>query len=245
LNIAVNHSATHESTLIWAIVCSILLHVMLAVVVPNIRYDAIKMPEVLSVDFVKLPEPPPKAEPVPPPPEPVKPRIEPKVKPEPKPVAKPVPAPVAAKPVTAAEPPPQPAEVIAVAPKADAAPPVQTVQAPVPVKQETPPAPVHSQEDIEDARGKYGNSLWGAISKHKKYPKIATMRNWQGETIVELELDGSGKLKSKKIIQSSGYDVLDKQALEMVEKALPFPAPPEALRGTSFTIKVPVPFKLE
>ena len=70
------------------------------------------------------------------------------------------------------------------------------------------------------------------------------MRNWQGEAIVELELDGSGKLKSKKISQSSGYEVLDKQALEMVEKALPFPAPPEALRGTSFTITVPVPFNI-
>jgi len=244
LNIAVNHSATHANTLIWAIICSILLHVTLAVVVPNIKYDAIKMPEVLSVDFVKLPEPPP-APPVQPPPEPVKPKVEPKTKPEPKPVIKPQPAHVAEKPVTTEPLPAQPAEVIAVAPKADAAPPVQTVQAPIPVKQETPPAPVHSQEDIEDARGKYGNSLWGAISKHKKYPKIAAMRNWQGEAIVELELDGSGKLKSRKIIQSSGYDVLDKQALEMVEKALPFPAPPDALRGTNFTIKVPVPFKLE
>ena len=133
--------------------------------------------------------------------------------------------------------------MIAVAPKPDTAPPAQTIPAPIPVKQETPPVP--SQVDIEDARSKYGNSLWGAISKHKKYPKIAAMRNWQGEAIVELELDGNGKLKSKKIIQSSGHEVLDKQALEMVEKALPFPAPPEALRGSNFTITVPVPFKLE
>jgi protein TonB len=133
--------------------------------------------------------------------------------------------------------------VIAVAPKPTATTPVQTVPAPVAVKQEPPP--VTNQVDVEDARNKYGNSLWGAISKHKKYPKIAAMRGWQGEAVVELELDGSGKLKSKKIIQSSGHDVLDRQALEMVEKALPFPAPPEALRGTSFTITVPVPFKLE
>jgi periplasmic protein TonB len=31
----------------------------------------------------------------------------------------------------------------------------------------------------------------------------------------------------------------------MVEKAAPFPAPPEALRGSNFSIKVPIPFKLE
>lgn len=246
MNIAVSHhSTTHESKIIWAVIGSILLHALLMAVVPNIKYDDIKTEDVLSVDFVKLPEPPPAPEPVQPTPEVVKPKIEPTIKPQPKPVVKPQPAPVVQKNEPIAEPPPaQPTEVIAVAPKPDAAPATHTVPAPVPVKQEPPP-PVVSQVDIDDARGKYGNALWGAISKHKKYPKIAQMRNWQGEAIVELELDGSGKLKSKKITQSSGYDLLDKQALEMVEKALPFPAPPEALRGTDFTITVPVPFKLE
>lgn len=244
MNIAVNHPASHHSTLAWAIVCSVLLHALLAMVIPNIKFDEIKVPEALTVDFVKLPEPPPAPEPAPPQPEVVKPRIEPKTKPEPKPIIKPEPAPLTQKNEPVAEPPPQqPAEVIAIAPKPNTAPPAQSVPTPIPVKPEPPPAP--SQADVEDARGKYGNSLWGAISKHKKYPKIAAMRNWQGEAIVELELDGSGKLKSKKITQSSGYEVLDKQALEMVDKALPFPAPPEALRGTNFTITVPVPFKLE
>lgn len=244
MNIAVNHPALHENKLIWAIICSMLLHALLVLVIPNIKFDKVEPPEILKVDFVKPPEPPPMPEPVQPLPEVVKPKIEPKIKPEPKPIIKPQPTPVVEKKETASEPPPsQPTEVIAVAPKPDAAPPVQTVPAPVPVKHEPPP-PVN-QADLEDARSKYGNSLWSAISKHKKYPKIAAMRNWQGEAIVELELDGNGKLKSKKIIQSSGHDVLDRQALEMVEKALPFPAPPDVLRGTNFTITVPVPFKLE
>lgn len=242
MNIAVSYSSSNK-TLAWAIIGSMLLHALLVAVIPNIKFDEIKEPEILNVDFVKLPEPPPPApEPVQPEPETVKPKIEPKIKPEPKPVTKPVPTVAAEPPQPVSEPPPvQPTEVIAVAPKPTPAPPVQTV--PVPVVQEPPPA--INQADYEDARNKYGNSLWGAISKHKKYPKIAAMRNWQGEAIVELELDGNGKLKSKKIVQSSGHDVLDKQALEMVEKALPFPAPPEALRGNSFTITVPIPFKLE
>lgn len=224
-----------------------LLHALLVVVIPNIKFDKIKTPEILTVDLVKLPEPPPPApELVQPPPEIVKPRIEPKIKPEPKPkpVVKPLPTPMVEQEPVAEPPPVQLPEVIAIAPKPEAAPPVQTVPAPVPVKQEHPPL-VNNQADIEDARNKYGHSLWGAISKHKRYPKIAAMRNWQGEAIVELELDGNGKLKSKKIIQSSGHDVLDKQALEMVEKALPLPAPPDVLHGTNFTITVPVPFKLE
>lgn len=222
-----------------------LAHALLVVVIPNIKFDEIKEPDVLNVEFVKLPEPqPPAPEPVKPEPETVKPKVEPKIKPEPNPVIKSLPTPVAEPTQPMTEPPPaQPTEVIAVAPKPNAAPPVQTVPVPTPVVQEPPP--VSNQADYEDARNKYGNSLWGAISKYKKYPKIAAMRNWQGEAIVELELDGNGKLKSKKIVQSSGHDVLDKQALEMVEKALPFPAPPEVLRGNSFTITVPIPFKLE
>lgn len=244
MNIAVNLSDSHESTIIWAVVCSMLLHVLLAVVIPNLDFEVDKKPEILTVDMVQLPAPtPPSPEPLPPEPEVVKPKIEPIIKPQPKPIVKPLPTPVVENSEPISEPPPsKPTEVIAVAPKPDIAPPVQTVPVPVSVKQEPPPV---SQADIDDARSRYGNSLWGAISKHKKYPKIAAMRNWQGEAIVELELDGNGKLKSKRITQSSGHEVLDKQALEMVEKALPLPAPPEALRGTSFTITVPVPFKLE
>lgn len=224
-----------------------LLHVLLAMVIPNLKFDEVKTPDILKVELVKKPEPPPIVQP-----EPVQPQPQPKVeKPEPKPLPKPIvrpqPTPVIEKDEPAPAPPAQitpTPEVIAVAPKADTAPPVHTVPTPVPVKQEAPP-PAPSQADIDDARDKYGNALWNAISKHKKYPKIAQMRGWEGEAIIELLLDNSGKIKSKKIAQSSGFEALDKQALEMVEKAVPFPTPPDALRSTNFTITVPVPFKLE
>lgn len=238
MNIAINQPPAHESTLIWAIICSILLHGLLAMVIPNLKFDEVKTPDILKVELVKKPEPPPEVipEPTPPPPEVVKPTP----KPLPKPIIKPPPTPVVDK-IEPTERPAPPPEVIAVAPKEAAPTPTHVAPIPVPVKQEPPPPVAPSQADIDG----YSNSLWGAISKHKKYPKIAAMRGWEGEVIVELQLDGSGKLKSKKIAQSSGHEVLDKQALEMVEKALPFPIPPDALRNSSFTITVPVPFKLE
>lgn len=234
-------------------ICSALLHVLLAALIPNFQFDAIKTPDILKVVLVQKPEPPPVAEPEPvqPPPETIKPKIEPEVKPKIKPKPKlqpqPIPLPTPLPVVEEMEPTPAPPpEIIAVAPKIEAAP-VQTVPKIVPIEkpEPPPPPPVPSQTDINDARGKYGNALWSAISKHKKYPRIAQMRGWQGEVIVELQLDGNGKINSKKVVQSSGYSALDKQALEMVEKALPFPVPPEVLRGSNFTITVPVPFKLE
>ncbi|MFA7350001.1 MAG: energy transducer TonB [Methylotenera sp.] len=242
MNIAVHQSITHTNTLLWAIIGSLLLHGLLVLVIPDFKFDEIKTPAILEVELVKKPEPP---QPVVPP-EPVQPQ--PKViqpKPLPKPITKPLPTPMVEKIEPVVEPTPAPPpDVIAVAPTAEVTPPAHTVPAPVPVKPEPTP-PTINQTDIDDARGRYGNALWNAISKHKKYPKIAQMRGWQGEATVELLLDGSGKIKSKKIVQSSGYEALDKQALEMVEKAQPFPTPPEALRGNNFTITVPVPFKLE
>jgi len=256
LNIAVNHSNSSQSgainansnTLMWAVICSILLHILLAFIIPNVKFEAVKKPTLLIVELSKKSEPPPVVmpEPVKAEPEPIKPKIEPK--PEIKPITKPLPTPTVVKnePTPIAPPPAavtHQTEVIAVAPKVEAAP---SPMPPAPVAAPEPPKPTApSQEDIDDARGRYGNTLWGAIGKHKQYPRIAQMRGWQGEAVVELQLDGNGKLKSKKIIQSSGFESLDKQALEMVEKAAPFPAPPEALRGSNFSIKVPIPFKLE
>lgn len=244
LNSAAIQPSPKEYTIVWAIICSILLHGLLALIIPNMKLDDIKEPVVLEISLAKKAEaqPPAEPEPVQPPPEVIQPQVQPKLKPEPKPVIKEKPSPIVQQIQPVVETPTitAPTEVIAVKPAPERTVPTQTVSAPEPKE---PPPP--SQAEIDNATGRYGNSLWNAISKHKKYPKIAQMRGWQGETIVELELDGTGRLKSKKIIQSSGYEVLDKQALDMVDKAVPFPTPPEVLRNSNFTITVPVPFKLE
>jgi len=246
LNFAATQPSLKGHTIVWAIICSMLLHGLLILIIPNIHFDAVQMPEVLEIQLVKQPAPTPPAPPQPaqPPAEVVEPQTKSIPKPTPKPVVKQTPSPIVqeARPITETPITTVAPEVIAVKPAPERPAPTHTQPVAEPVK-ETPPMP--SQAEIDNATGRYGNSLWNAISKHKKYPKIAQMRGWQGEAIVELELDGSGKLKSKKITQSSGYEVLDKQALEMVEKAVPFPTPPEALRNSNFTIVIPVPFKLE
>lgn len=238
-NIAAQY-AGHERTLILAITCSLLIHGLLIAVLPNIQFDPIKTPDTLKIELVKKVEPPPTAKPEPlPEPEPVKPTTEPK----PQLLPKPTPAPTAVKNEVTHSPPPPPTEVIAVAPKPEAA---SSPMPPAPVvAPEAPKPPVVSQADMDEARDKYRSSLWSAISKEKKYPKVAQLRGWQGEAVVELLVDSNGKLKAKKIIQSSGYDVLDKQALEMVEKAAPYPTPPEVLRGDSFTVTLSIPFTLK
>jgi len=101
------------------------------------------------------------------------------------------------------------------------------------------------QEQVTQHIESYSSLLANAIAKSKQYPKIAQMRGWQGTVIADLEIDTKGAVISIKIKKSSTYEVLDNEALEMIKKASPFPAPPESLRGKNFNVLVPISFKLE
>lgn len=244
MDIAVKNTSFDESTLIWAVVCSILLHILFFVVVPNFKFDAIKkIPDQLTVEIMQPKQPEPVVLPEPPKPiEQPKPEpIQKEVKPLPKKEFKPEPKPIETSPEPVQHEPPPPPTVITAAPKVDA-PPVITVPPPPP----EPPKKIEpSEDDINAARGQYSGTLGRAIAKHKQYPKIAQMRGWQGDCILDLKIDSSGNVLSVSVKESSGFEALDKQAIEMAHKAAPFPTPPEVLRGRNFNITVPVSFKLE
>lgn len=248
MNTAIHPNPTYENKLVWALVLSILLHVLLAVVVPKFKFDRTKTaPHILEVELEKPAPAAPVAAPEPiKQPEPVKEIVKPKEPEQVKPIkeiAKPKLTPeITNKPVEltkpeeaeAAPPPAVPAQ-IAVNPEPEAKP-EKTVPAP-------PPEPSHAE--VDNAIGDYGSLLGRSIAKYKSYPRIATMRGWEGDVLLELKIDSDGKLISANVRKSSGYDALDKQALEMVQKAQPFPVPPLALRNRSFSIEVPVSFKLD
>ncbi len=243
MNIAIKNSTLNLSTIAWAITCSILLHVLIFVAVPNFKLDVIKKtPDLLTVELVQTKPPEPIVMPEPPKPvEKIQPSSEP-IKPLPKKVLKQEQAPVQnIKPApTQAEPPPPPS-VITAAPNVDVPP---TIIVPPPPPE--PPKKIEpSEDDINAAKNQYSNTLGRAIAKHKSYPKIARMRGWVGDCLLDLKLDDNGNVLSASVKESSGHEALDNQALEMARKAAPFPAPPEVLRDRSFNLTVPVSFKLE
>jgi protein TonB len=261
VNTGIYHSGFQDRALVWTLIASMCLHILALVWVPKFKLEPaidqslilrveLMEPKVSETSQVSAPEPVSEPEPKPEEPKPQeKPKPEPIVKRVVKPVTRHDPAPIT-EPLpnevntteTDAEPSAEPASAPAVI---TAAPEVQTPSA-FPAPAPEPLKPIGpSQQDINSARDLYGSQLAREIAKHKQYPRIAQMRGWQGEVIVDLQLDGNGRVLSSKIHTSSGFDVLDKQALEMVKKASPFPAPPSALRGNLFNILVPVSFRLE
>ena len=211
-------SEVGESTLIWAIVCSFLLHILLVAIIPNFKFDVLKIiPDVLKVEIVqpKKPEPVKLIEPAPelPKPEPIKPKPE-LAKPLPKiiPKIEPIPAKENKPEVTQTEPPPKPT-VIAVAPKPDTTP-VIVVPAPEPPKEK----PLND-EAYNSAKSSYKSSVQKEIQRNLRYPKMAEKRRITGVAKVEIHLDREGNVTSVTVSNSSGNDSLDAEAIAVIKRS--------------------------
>ena len=195
-------SEVGESTLIWAIVCSFILHILLVAIIPNFKFDALKkIPDVLKVEIVqpKKSEPVKLIEPAPelPKPGPIKPKPA-LAKPLPKIILKtePIPAKENKPEVTQTEPPPKPT-VIAVAPKSNTTPAIE-VPAPEPPKEK----PLND-EAYNSAKSSYKSSIQKEIQRNLRYPKMAEKRRITGVAKIEIHLDREGNVTSVTVSSSS------------------------------------------
>jgi len=58
------------------------------------------------------------------------------------------------------------------------------------------------------------------------YPDAARRMGWRGKVVLSFIITADGSVRALKIIQSSGYKMLDNDAVESVQGAVPFPNPP-------------------
>jgi protein TonB len=206
------------------ILLSLLLHASLLIIVPQIKINALKMPEILDIEItmdepkIKLPDPPKPVE---------KKEV---IKNEPKKVA--------------------PQKIVEELPsiKEKEVPPEalkEPIQEPQKIQEEQVVSPQKNTEAIQQMTDTYTNVLTRAIAAEKKYPKLAQMRQWQGEVLLKIEISPNGELVSANIQKESRYKILNEEAIAMVKRASPFPKPPEDLQKSIFTVIVPISFKLE
>lgn len=77
------------------------------------------------------------------------------------------------------------------------------------------------------------------IQKNITYPRVARNMGWQGKVTLSFLILKDGRISDIKVKQSSGKDILDRNALETVKRASPFPPPP-----VKAEITVPVVYAL-
>ena len=260
----------HERTLLWCVLASIVLHVLVLLgVSPEIALAppaktllvlTARLAPVAAVPQPPSPQPAPvvpsKPTPVAPPPKPA-PKPEPKLEtvPMPKPATAPRPAPEkpvikpeAVSPKPAAES-PKPAatepttDTATAATSARPAPAGSAFAAPAGAAVESP-APSVSEAD-KGTLERYRLALIVATRRYKRYPAIALEKGWQGRVEVHMVIGANGMLASTSIKTSSGHEILDNQALDMLKKGKTTVQVPPSLRGREFSVDVPVVFNLD
>jgi len=208
-----------------AVLASILLHALLLALPVTRELSALTPPEPKPlVARVERPESPPAAPQLP---------VREIRKPEPQrpgPVAKPAPAA------------PQPAPVSP--PAAPAAPALAPAPAPAPapvpridpsvVATVAPPASAVEAGALE----RYRQAVTRAAARFKRYPRVAIDNNWEGEVVVSVAIGADGRLASLRVKRSSGFEVLDLQALQMFDNASRFVPLPAELRGRACELEL-------
>ncbi|WP_333784725.1 energy transducer TonB [Thermocrinis sp.] len=81
----------------------------------------------------------------------------------------------------------------------------------------------------------------GIVQRYANYPPIARRMGWEGKVLISFVLEPSGEIRDLKILKGSGYEVLDREALEAIKRSYrEFPKPP-----ASVIVRLPVAFRLE
>ncbi len=96
----------------------------------------------------------------------------------------------------------------------------------------------------EDDRREYRMALSLAAGRFKRYPPLAQERGWEGTVEVELVVRALARQPEIALLRSSGHDILDEKALDMVTRAAHRTDLPAGLKGRDFRVVLPVEFSL-
>jgi periplasmic protein TonB len=95
-------------------------------------------------------------------------------------------------------------------------------------------------EFTEAGSNAYNALVFGHLQKFKRYPAAA--RGASGTVLVRFALNRAGEVISSEVTKSSGNGVLDREALDILRRASPFPPFPQVKPGAQDNYIAPVNF---
>jgi periplasmic protein TonB len=113
------------------------------------------------------------------------------------------------------------------------------LQPPAP-ESRAPPKTEHIGQFTQASANAYNALVFGHLQRFKRYPAAA--RGASGTTVVRFELSRTGQVIASKVSKSSGNAVLDREALELLHRASPFPPFPAEKPGADDSYLAPISF---
>jgi protein TonB len=118
----------------------------------------------------------------------------------------------------------------------------------------TPPTPQVLPQEEQEAKAppkvapevvrKWQITVNTRLNQFKRYPRQARARGLQGTVKVAFVLDTDGHVASARIVKSSGSEVLDQETLDLLQRAQPFPVPPDGAGEKDLFLEVPISYAL-
>lgn len=94
------------------------------------------------------------------------------------------------------------------------------------------------------ARVRYEELLFAWMNRHKEYPMLAQRRGIEGRGSLRVRIDRDGRVLERALLRSTGQNLLDEAALDMVRRANPFPVVPAGYGGSTFEFVAPIEYRL-
>lgn len=111
-----------------------------------------------------------------------------------------------------------------------------------------PPPPVKENLEVlnpdDEAMLRYQDMVKQKIESCRRYPSWARKQEFEGISCVTFILLANGSIKDISQVYSSGFKILDKEAISTVERAGPFKPIPKKFHCSYITIKVALVFQL-
>ncbi|NOJ43386.1 energy transducer TonB [Bradyrhizobium australiense] len=125
-----------------------------------------------------------------------------------------------------------------------------TTSAPPAINERIAPVAVAPTQGVPNDKNSQAVVTWrtqvlALVEKNKRYPEPARSRREQGTAQVSFTLDRKGMVVSARVTQSSGSGALDEEALALLKRAQPFPAPPATFPGEFVIVKQSIRFTVK
>jgi len=98
---------------------------------------------------------------------------------------------------------------------------------------------------IRDELKEFQRRIKEKIERVKSYPFLARKNQYEGTAYCAFTLLRNGGVKDIRIVERSGYPVLDEAARKAISEAAPYPPFPICIEHPSIEVKVPIVFRLK
>lgn len=82
------------------------------------------------------------------------------------------------------------------------------------------------------------------IEHFQRYPRYARENGIEGTTVLQFTIRRDGYLEEVRVLESSGFKMLDEAALTAIRDAAPFAPFPQSQSGTTLRLQLPIVFRL-